>query len=333
MLAPAMSQMRHQLELAWHAGSLEIPQSLVCQTSPFRWFAAALLGDADRFRTAYNRSLADYRQTHRLRNHAQPVPDLAADDGWTEAPFWIWSSENPTRRPLFVKPSAGQLLLSDQAGWSETLPEHRDDASSVVERLAEWESRGVKLRTRALMTTMYARLLLADVFIHGIGGAKYDQVTDAICEQYFGFRLPTHLTLTGTLRLPIAHESIPPDRCQELRQALRSLRYHPETNLDLAAVAADERQQVAHLVDQKQTWVNTTKTPANAAERHHQIAAANEALKSWTTPQRGKLEAELAASLRQQGANQLLDSREYPFCLFPRGPLQNFFLDFSSAMP
>jgi hypothetical protein len=277
--------------------------------------------------------LADYRQTHRLRNHAQPVPDLAADDGWIEAPFWIWSSEDPTRRPLFVKPTEGQLLLTDRAGWIESLPEHRDDASSAVERLAEWESRGVKLRTRALMTTMYARLLLADIFIHGIGGAKYDQVTDAICKQYFGFRLPIHLTLTGTLRLPIAHESPPLDQSRKLRQALRSLRYHPETNLDLAAVAADERQQVAHLVNQKQTWMNTTKTAANAAERHHQIAAANEALKSWTTPQREKLEAELAASLRQQGANQLLDSREHPFCLFPRESLQDFFLDFLSPMP
>ena len=30
------------------------------------------------------------------------------------------------------------------------------------------------------MTTMFARLLLGDTFLHGIGGAKYDQVTDSM---------------------------------------------------------------------------------------------------------------------------------------------------------
>ena len=45
-------------------------------------------------------------------------------------------------------------------------------------RLAELSSRGIKLRTRALTTTLFARLVLSDMFLHGIGGAKYDQVTD-----------------------------------------------------------------------------------------------------------------------------------------------------------
>ena len=222
MLAPALSQSRHVLELDWHPGSLEIPQSLVCQTSCFRWFAAALLGSADRFRKAYNEALADYRQSHRIGNHAQPVPDLSIDNGWIETPFWIWSNENPTRRGLFAKSAASHLQLTDRAGWNGTLDWHRDsDSATAVEQLTEWEAHGVKFRTRALATTMFARLLLADVFIHGIGGAKYDQVTDSICERFIGFQPPPHLTLTGTLRLPITHKSIPPDRVTQLRQALR----------------------------------------------------------------------------------------------------------------
>ncbi len=333
MLAPAMSQTRHQLELAWHAGSLEIPQSLVCQTAPFRWFATALLGSADRFRNAHNEALDEYRQIHRLRNHAQPVPNLAAQDGWTEAPFWIWSSDDPTRRALFVKQTSGQLLLTDRAGWQATLPWRPDgDGASAVQRLAEWESRGVKLRTRALVTTMFARLLLADVFIHGVGGAKYDQVTNAICERFFGFQPPPHLTLTGTLRLPISHESVPPDKARQLQQALRNLRYHPEANLELATLAEGDRQRVSQLLEQKQTWVHTTKTADNGATRHRHIVSSNTALAAWTAPQREQLEAELSDSLRQLRANQLLESREYPFCLFPREQLRIFLLDFLSKM-
>ena len=39
------------------------------------------------------------------------------------------------------------------------------------------QTRGIKLRSRALTTTMFVRLFLADAFLHGIGGAKYDEVT------------------------------------------------------------------------------------------------------------------------------------------------------------
>ena len=190
----------------------------------------------------------------------------------------------------------------------------------------------MKLRTRALVTTMFARLLLADLFIHGIGGAKYDQVTDAICERFFGFQPPPHLTLTGTLRLPISHGSVPPDKAQQLRQALRSLRYHPEANLKLAALAESDRQRVSQLVEQKHTWVHTTKTAANAVVRNHHIVSSNTALAAWTAPQREQLEAELSSTLRQLRASQLLESREYPFCLFPREQLRIFLLDFSSRM-
>ena len=47
------------------------------------------------------------------------------------------------------------------------------------------ESEGIRLRPRALTTTMYLRLAMGDLFLHGIGGAKYDQLTDRIIEHFF----------------------------------------------------------------------------------------------------------------------------------------------------
>ena len=65
------------------------------------------------------------------------------------------------------------------------------------------EARGIEIRPRALITTMYARLFLSDLFIHGIGGAKYDELTDAIIRRFFGIEPPAYMTVTGTVRLPI----------------------------------------------------------------------------------------------------------------------------------
>ena len=94
-------------------------------------------------------------------------------------------------------------------------------------------ARGIKIRTRALSTTLFARLLLSDLFLHGIGGAKYDQVTNQIAEQFFGFALPEFAAVSATLRLPICCIRIASDeQSADLRQQLRELDYHPERFLD-----------------------------------------------------------------------------------------------------
>ena len=61
----------------------------------------------------------------------------------------------------------------------------------AVRQLKDFPARGLRLRTRALTTTLFARLFLADLFVHGIGGAKYDAMTDQICERLFGMKAPS----------------------------------------------------------------------------------------------------------------------------------------------
>ena len=88
------------------------------------------------------------------------------------------------------------------------------------------------MRTRALATTLFARLLLADVFIHGIGGAKYDQVTDEICEDFLAAhcrpmpRFPAHCDYRSIGR------QAPVDSRHQLRRELREYRFHPELHQD-----------------------------------------------------------------------------------------------------
>ena len=63
-------------------------------------------------------------------------------------------------------------------------------------RPPEW-----KVRTRALTTTLFARLFLGDLFIHGIGGAKYDELGDEVARGFLGAPPPPFLTLSLTLWL------------------------------------------------------------------------------------------------------------------------------------
>ena len=55
----------------------------------------------------------------------------------------------------------------------------------MVRAFLDLGKQGFKIRSRALTNTLYARLFLGDLFIHGIGGGKYDEVTDAIIRRYY----------------------------------------------------------------------------------------------------------------------------------------------------
>ena len=208
----------------------------------FAWFTAHLLAQLPRFRTAYNKALATYRCVHKMRNRAHPMPDLAMVDDWLEAPFWIWTADDPVRRPLFARKAGGGIEISDRNRHTIALPISQDgDPALAAEQLRELSSRGIKVRTRALTTTIFARLVLSDMFLHGIGGAKYDQVTDEIVRLFFGFEPPEFATVSATLRLP--HENGNQDGviAGQWEQRLRELQYHPEQHVNADGANGDRQ--------------------------------------------------------------------------------------------
>ncbi|QDU86804.1 hypothetical protein Pla175_01560 [Pirellulimonas nuda] len=309
-LGEAWTRLRVRLERRWGLENLEAPLSAVCDGPAMAAFAAHLLADAPRFRDAYNAALARYRTAHKLRNRAHPAPDLAGDlagdDRWTESPFWVWTAGDPERRAVFSRPEADRVLLTDHAGWRIEAP-----SEQLAATLARLPAQGVKLRTRALTTTLFARLLLCDLFLHGIGGAKYDGVTDDLFRHYFGLEPPTYLTLSATLHLPIgATGALEGTTEADIDRRLREIEFHPERPL---ADRPDASDAIAH----KLRWIETAKTPANAAERHRGIVAANAALGALLTDERERLEAQRGPARARDRARRIALSREHPYFLFP----------------
>jgi hypothetical protein len=282
-----------------------------------------------RFREIYNGAVADYRRSHKVRSRTHPVPDLETDDEWNEAPFWMWRRDDPRRRRLFVRQTAKQLLLSDRKHDDVRLS--LDDRSFIdaAETLARLEEQGVKLRTRALLTTMWARLVLGDLFLHGIGGAKYDQVTDQVIRQFFQVEPLGYMAVTATLRLPIDRPRVSRQQLLGVEQALRQLNYHPERFIDRSAPPADLAvADVEGLIAQKQRSIAVMPTRETARQRTREIRSVNEALQPVLVPVRQRLMAQRDELAKLLHAHQILASREYSFCLHPRQSLQKIMLEF-----
>jgi hypothetical protein len=335
MLGEALAQARHRAEIDWGVGhTLQLPQSAVCSLPAFFHFAAHLLTHLPRFADIYNASLAEYRRANRIRSTAHPVPALVQEGDWLEAPFWVWRRDEPVRRRLFVRYANDGLLLSDRACWE--FPLHASAESSLeraIEELTQLNRLGVRLRTRALLTTMMARVFSGDWFAHGIGGAKYDQMNDRIIERFFGLQPPSYQVVSGTLLLPIKRGLGSSGRLQQARRQLRDLQWNPDRYLETTAETISgrrcecERNGIERSIREKQRWISTSPTPANARERFLAIRAANEALQRCVQVVRERAEAEARAAAKHARAEQILSSREYSFCLYREEQLREFLLD------
>lgn len=330
-LGSCLAQARDQLEARWGSQTLQVPQSRICRTRSYCRFVVHLLAQAPRLLDVYNGAVREYRRVHRIRSAAHPVPDLAVQDEWFEAPFWIWTSEDPHRRALFVRQAGDRLVLSDRRNMQFDLPLRADsDATRAVDRLMELASsdetnhRGVKIRSRALITTLWARLVLGDLFIHGIGGAKYDQVTDLLIRRFFGLVPPGFMVVSATLHLPVARRRATPEDARAIRQQLRRLTYHPECFADSSQSPPGTNASVSELIESKRHWIRTPQTAENAQIRYGRIRQLNEALQPWVATQREELLRQQEQTARALRVEDVLARREYGFCLYPEETFRDF---------
>jgi hypothetical protein len=327
LLGERFAAARRTVERSWGCHNLEVPVSRLCQTEPFAWFACDLLAHLPRFHDVHNVCLHEYRRLHGIRSRSHPVPDLTAEDGWLEVPLWAWRPERPRRGRLLARAgSAGVELRVGGEPWPTLpLPTSGDPRPAVATWL-DLEPQGFKIRSRALTNTLYARLFLGDLFIHGIGGAKYDELTDEIIRRFYGFEPPDYLVLSATLRLPLPTFSVSPDDHRRLVQYLRDLHCNPQRHLTNGAVS-DPR--AAVLAAEKRDWI--ARRPRNARERRERYQVLQQLtaqLRPHLARKEKQIQQDLLRSEQQLQINAIRLRRDYAFCLFPETLLRPFCTQF-----
>ena len=316
-LSDCLVAARVAVERAHGLQNLELPMSSLCSTRPFGVFAASVLKHLPRFHAIYNEAVRDYRQLHRLRSTTHPVPELIADSGWLEAPFWVWRAGGKRRERPVARQVGSEIHLRDSTGIFARLALTGDSAADVISQLG---SQGIRFRTRALTTTMFARLFLADLFIHGIGGAKYDAMTDQICQRFFGIEAPPFATVTATAFLPLGNEF--PHAQYDLRgiqQRLRDTRYNPDRLLDAA-----DGSHVGSLITDKNRILDQLKSRRPTKAEHRQLTDLNELISAELTNVVTELQSQRDQVYYQLKANSVLRDREFSWGLYPEETLIGF---------
>ena len=311
-LGQVLAAGRHRLEWSLGLRTLEVPISVVASTMAFGSFAGRVLMEIENFQAIYNGVLLRYRKRHSIRSVSHPVPELARVRSWMETPFWVWTEQDRQRRPLFVQVDSQRFLLSDLKNFEQSVG---------IGELPGWWSEEVKsnrvcIRPRALCTTMFHRLLVSDLFIHGIGGAKYDQLTDQIIREFFDVDPPGYLTSTATFSLPFSAAKVSRQDVLAKQQLLREFRFHPENHVAHSPETSD-------LIRQKQAAIEQLSQGDSKKQAHEKIVAANQQMSSRLAKQISATEREIAVLKSQHRSSEILHSREYSFALHPTSIIED----------
>lgn len=200
MLANAMHELDWSLGLRQHV----LLSSPIWVCEPHLVFAHDLIANAGIVASRYNAALADYRKEQGITTNSRPMPDLFVSEEAIEIPFWLDDLHTGKRtRPSVFKSDRGWVL--ELISGDEFIFDPQIDGWQAAQQLRVWLNKTRhRITPRAMTNMLFLRLLLADQFIHGIGGGRYDQVTDRFIQSHYGIQPPAFGVTTATLFFPSA---------------------------------------------------------------------------------------------------------------------------------
>lgn len=318
-------------ERRWAAGNRELPVSKMSETSAFRWFMVHLLQNLSEFHALHNQVLDEYRVMNHVRSRTHPVPDLRIDPTWgQEAPFWAWRPGARTRSRVYARAldnTGRRIELND--GVTANLAILDADPERAVRTMESLARDGWRFRPRALTNTLFARMFLADLFIHGIGGAKYDEMTDQLLARFYGLTPPRFLTLSATLHLPLGREPQSENSELDPTGVLRDIRQHPERFVEADSPGVSRLlKEKAELIAEQQAVTAARNAgqrgvSSRGALRAARLRAITAELADQCIARQEQARADLAAAAKRERANAVLKSREFAYVLFPEDQLRN----------
>jgi len=343
-VAHLMTLLRRRYEERIGLGNLEIPVSVMSDTQAFALFVLGVAADARRFAETYNAAVHEYRRVNGVRSTSHPVPDLGIEEGRVELPFWVWRPGGERLRLWITTGETATFLMDESpiftlrdADRRGMLAGKREAFDAAAEKmLAEGEGH-FRIRPRAVSNTLFCRMFLSDVFIHGVGGAKYDAVTDEIAREYFGVEPPGLIACSATLHLPIDVATSRQDDLRRLRWELRDSLYNADRHMDdrlrrsapVKELIAGKRRLVSRNQELRRRPTGAPRSTLRSRRRDVflDIRRHNDDLAALIEPSRRALREEIARVESHVGDETVVKQRGYAFVLYPERQLLDFYAE------
>ena len=321
-LTEFVSRPRRRLEESFGVRNLELPVSLLCSTDGFLALCAHIVTNAEQFFGTYNRVLDRHRARQGITNPVEPSPNLMRQAGRLELPFWVWR-KGEARGPMFVACDAAETLVCEGTTIVARIPRSTTGAADVVAVLRRAFGAGFKIRPRALTMTMFFRLFCCDLFIHGMGGARYEPANDAIIREFFAAEPPVYVTASATLFVKPKAPAPSAQGLVEMRQRIRRMKMTPERFVEELLPDDLEAHELARQRAALLDMAGLSKRERRRAFAESKRLAAR--LRERLAPHILGAENELARAEKNAAARSIIEDRTYPFFLHARAALQRLY--------
>ncbi|MBA7627740.1 hypothetical protein ES703_35207 [subsurface metagenome] len=304
---------------------LEIPFSQICSSDEFLSFFLEITKNIESFSKIYNNKLDEYRKLFKIRNRAHPSPNLMTKENLIEIPFWIWKEGDQRRKIFILREEGGNYLYNDSCGKIFLI--EKDGVKSLFSLKTLLKKRGLKIRPKAFLLTLYNRLFISDLFIHGLGGAKYDLVTDEIIREFFKVEPPHFLVISCTLYLDF--KSYPGSsgfKISTLKKKMRDLEFNPERYIDELPLTKKEKIRIREQVKRKAELIKKIKEVLSAVEKRkisEEIKDINNLVGEKTKPLKCELSKKLTEEEKKMKQSKVYTFRKFPYCFFSAKTLRN----------
>lgn len=233
---------------------LELPLSAIAAFPECLMLTADILKQPMRFAAAYNGALAAFREEHRIRNGANPFPDLKLGSSRCELPFWYVNHNKGTRHVLEVEFDGNVTRLIAKDSTVDSF------AGNIThESLEPMLLQNLQIVPRGALITAFLRLLFSDLFVHGTGGAKYDRFTDELLRSWWNAE-PPPFTVASASRYLFRESRQEILRLKDVKKNLRELQYNPQRYFGTGTFSEELEEQLIALMKEKQAVVDCLKS-------------------------------------------------------------------------
>ncbi len=295
-------------------------------TQPFYHFVSQWLLNLPELNDDYNQSLNEYRKKYGITHDLSPMPNLKFEDWWFEIPFWGVSRNQ--RQSLWAKNDGKHIILKIKGGGEGTY------SLAVGDLEQELSVLNLSVWPKAIPQTLFCRMYLCDFFVHGTGGAVYEEVGDMLFTKYFKLKPLSYGVATATylvdpegsrgLEAVASHE-------EKILWWERALAKNPEYLFTKKEAWVKELPSFMHpafkkclnnaylrvLAESKGKWLAALQNPTYKVEASNKIKEINSVLYEGLKEAIQALENALLDIEKVRQPREVLSFREYPFFCYP----------------
>jgi hypothetical protein len=212
---------------------ITVNASEILSLGSYRKFISVIQNSVGQYRLRYNSALQNYRNIHKIKNNAQPLPNLPDD----QLPFWVLDAGSGCRKKAVVPYEADSCFLPN-----------------------------------AITFTMFIRLFFSDYFIHGKGGYRYEKIGDSILSLFFSSSASPYCMVSADVypKKNINNQAIV-EKITTIEKTERTYTHSPEAFLSEAHPLYQKKKQLLELMNQADT--NKKQTHAQIKEVNVEIQA------------------------------------------------------------